>query len=155
MPYLVRVDGPDEPLVWEGKGQHSIGVYALPKNEPIKIRDFQYGAPAADGSYHKSGSRAETRVILTKRVADILREIRSVYHSIEFKEFPTRDEALSFIQSGKDDYELLGVDRNASPEAIRRAYIVLSMSSHPDLAGPEATEKFQKINAAYQRLKDK
>jgi len=53
-------------------------------------------------------------------------------------------------------YELLGINKNASPEEIKKAYRKLSMEFHPDRNnGSEAsTEKFKKISAAYETLGD-
>ncbi|MEJ5240020.1 MAG: J domain-containing protein [Anaerolineales bacterium] len=56
----------------------------------------------------------------------------------------------------KDYYRILGVDRNASPEEIRRAYRKLAMQYHPDRnpGDKAAEEKFKEINEAYQVLSD-
>lgn len=56
----------------------------------------------------------------------------------------------------QDFYELLGVDRNAKTEDISKAYKKLARKYHPDLnpGNKEAEEKFKKINAAYEVLKD-
>ena len=54
-----------------------------------------------------------------------------------------------------DLYELLGVERSASQEQIRKAYLKLAHKYHPDKTGgdKEAEEKLKKINAAYDILK--
>ena len=51
-------------------------------------------------------------------------------------------------------YELLGVDRNADIDEIKRAYRRLAKELHPDVnAGdPQATERFKEITAAYNLL---
>ena len=51
-----------------------------------------------------------------------------------------------------DYYSILGVDRNASEQDIRKAYKKQSMQHHPDRGGNE--EQFKKINEAYSTLKD-
>ncbi len=55
----------------------------------------------------------------------------------------------------KDYYKLLGLDKNASAEDIKRAYRKLAMQYHPDRGGgAEAEKKFKEINEAYKILSD-
>ena len=56
----------------------------------------------------------------------------------------------------RDYYEILGVDRNASDEEIKKAFRRLALKYHPDRnAGDrEAEEKFKEINEAYSCLSD-
>lgn len=51
-----------------------------------------------------------------------------------------------------DYYNRLGVQKNASPDEIKRAYRKLAMQHHPDKGGDE--KMFQQINEAYDTLKD-
>ena len=52
-----------------------------------------------------------------------------------------------------DYYKILGVNKNASPEEIKRAFRELAQKYHPDKASGNA-EKFKEINEAYQVLSD-
>ncbi len=56
----------------------------------------------------------------------------------------------------KDYYQILGVDRNASADDVRKAYRKLAMQYHPDRnpGNKQAEEKFKEINEAYQVLSD-
>lgn len=58
-----------------------------------------------------------------------------------------------------DPYSVLGVDRNASDEEIKKAYRRLSRKYHPDanINNPhkdEAEAKFKEVQQAYQRIMD-
>jgi molecular chaperone DnaJ len=52
----------------------------------------------------------------------------------------------------KDYYQILGVERTASQDEIKRAFRKLAHEHHPDKGGNEA--KFKEINEAYQALGD-
>ena len=51
-----------------------------------------------------------------------------------------------------DHYKTLGIDRNASPDDIKKAYRKLAGIHHPDRGGD--TAKFQHIQSAYETLSD-
>lgn len=59
--------------------------------------------------------------------------------------------------SGKDYYKILGVDKNASEEGIKKAFRKLAMKYHPDRnkGNKEAEERFKEVNEAYAVLSDK
>lgn len=52
----------------------------------------------------------------------------------------------------KDYYQVLGVERTASADDIKRAFRKLAHEHHPDKGGDEA--KFKEVNEAYQVLSD-
>lgn len=58
--------------------------------------------------------------------------------------------------SQKDYYNILGVDKDASQQAIKEAYRKLAFQYHPDRnkGDPAATEKMKDINEAYAVLSD-
>jgi len=58
--------------------------------------------------------------------------------------------------SKKDYYEVLGVNRDASEEEIKKAYRKLAMKHHPDRNpdNPKAEEHFKEAKEAYETLSD-
>ncbi|MEE8836285.1 MAG: molecular chaperone DnaJ [Eubacteriales bacterium] len=58
-------------------------------------------------------------------------------------------------QNKRDYYEVLGVDRNADQETLKRAYRKLAKKYHPDVnPSKEAEEKFKEATEAYSVLSD-
>lgn len=70
------------------------------------------------------------------------------------------EEADAFVSAmGVDHYKILGVNRNASADEVKKAYKKLVMFWHPDKhhqeeARAEANAKFMEINQAYELLSD-
>lgn len=54
----------------------------------------------------------------------------------------------------KDYYKILGVEKGASEDDVKKAFRKLAHQHHPDKAGGN-TQKFKEINEAYQVLSDK
>jgi len=55
----------------------------------------------------------------------------------------------------KDYYSILGVERSANAEAIKKAYRKLARKYHPDVSkDPKGEEKFKEVAEAYETLKD-
>ena len=56
----------------------------------------------------------------------------------------------------RDYYEVLGVDRGADEDTIKKAYRKLAKKYHPDMnpGDSEAESKFKEVNEAYAILSD-
>jgi molecular chaperone DnaJ len=57
------------------------------------------------------------------------------------------------LMSRKDYYQILGVEKNATQNQIRKAYYKLSLKYHPD-KNPAGEEKFKELVEAYAVLSD-
>jgi molecular chaperone DnaJ len=72
-----------------------------------------------------------------------------------FKRFKISTGELDSTMAEKDYYKILGVDKNASKEEIKKAYKKLAKQYHPDLnKEPGAADKFKEINEAASVLGD-
>jgi molecular chaperone DnaJ len=59
------------------------------------------------------------------------------------------------LTAKRDYYEVLGIDRNASPDEIKKAFRKLAFDFHPDRnKDPASEEKFKEISEAYAVLSD-
>lgn len=59
------------------------------------------------------------------------------------------------MQPKRDYYEVLGVPRDADQKTIKRAFLKLARTLHPDVNdAPDAEEKFKEVNEAYSVLSD-
>lgn len=59
------------------------------------------------------------------------------------------------MAKGPDHYEMLGVNRKATIDEIRRAYRRLALKIHPDRSkAPDAAERFTRLTQAYEVLRD-
>ncbi len=59
------------------------------------------------------------------------------------------------LEPKRDYYEVLGVDKDADARTIKRAFLKLARTLHPDVnKEPDAEEKFKEVNEAYSVLSD-
>lgn len=89
-----------------------------------------------------------------------------VTQKMKQKEQSSSKKAANKTHTGKKDfYEILGVERNASEEEIKRNFRVRIMQVHPDYyqyslddfviySGADAEEKTQELIEAYQTLRN-
>ena len=147
--FLVRTDGPDQ-LSWGGVGPASIGIVELPRGVAIRVKPIAFRSPSAEGSSKLAGSKAANVKLGKKTAGEIINEIKCEFPNLTWHSFETREEAVAFCTTGKTDWEVLGVDRGATANEIRSAYLAKSREHHPDLGGDIA--QFQALAAAYKRI---
>ena len=94
-----------------------------------------------------------------QRVSDLWSRVEPLLARVER---PSRyiDREWGAVHRPDADYRVLEVAPHASDDEVRRAYRRMSMKHHPDKVahlGPEfqktATEKFQRVNAAYAAIR--
>ncbi|MBU0727897.1 DnaJ domain-containing protein [Patescibacteria group bacterium] len=51
-------------------------------------------------------------------------------------------------------YKILGIEKTASPEEVKKAYFVMAKKYHPDSADESEVKKFYEVSEAYQVLSD-
>ncbi len=110
----------------------------------LELMHLLYGIALADSHIQP----AEQQLI--NQIAYYLGISSSDHHSIR----------SMFDKADDSAYKILGVDRNASAEEIKKAWRKLATEYHPDKVSylgddfrKDAEEKFQKINEAYEKVK--
>jgi DnaJ like chaperone protein len=110
----------------------------------LELIHLLYGVALADGLIHAA------EINLISQIAyylDISASDQQSIHSM-------------FFQDTESAYKIIGVNRNASVEEIKKAYRKLAVEFHPDKVNylgddfrKDAEEKFRKINEAYEKIK--
>lgn len=110
----------------------------------LQMLHLLFGLSAADKIFHPS------EVEMIRNIASYLGISDRDFESIRHMFVPDTDAA----------YRILGIDRSASDEDVKKAYRKMAVKYHPDKVsylGEEyqkaAKEKFQKINDAYDAIK--
>ena len=110
----------------------------------LQLVHFLFGIAAADGHYHPD----EVGVI--EQICGYMGVTHADYQSIH----------AMFVKDPHWAYDVLEITKNATDSEIKKAYREMAKRHHPDKVGHlgddikrAATEKFQKVNMAYEEIK--
>jgi DnaJ like chaperone protein len=110
----------------------------------IQLMHYLFGIAKADGHV------ADVEIQVIQRISSLLAVPHSDFESVK----------NMFYRNVNSDYAVLGIERTATEEEIKKAYRQMAIRYHPDKVaqmGEEfqhgAKEKFQKIQEAYESIK--
>ncbi len=110
----------------------------------LQLVHFLFGIAAADGHYHPD------EVAVIQQICGYMGVSHADYQSIY----------AMFVKDPHWAYDVLEITKNATDEEVKKSYRELAKRHHPDKVAhlgedikKAATEKFQKINAAYEEIK--
>jgi len=115
-------------------------------SNPLKLQILHYlfGISAADGIVHKD------EITIIEQIAIKIGLTQHEYKSV----------MSMFVQETNSAYEILGIDKSASDDEIKKAYRSMAIKHHPDKVAKmgedienAAKKKFQTINDAYNKIK--
>ncbi|MDP1623598.1 MAG: TerB family tellurite resistance protein [Bacteroidales bacterium] len=113
---------------------------------PVKLQlvNYLFGIAAADGVYHPD------EVDMISVIAGYMGVSSADFTSIK----------AMFVKSTGWAYDILEIDSTATDEEVKKAYRDMAKKHHPDKVAHlgddvkrSATEKFQKVSAAYEEIK--
>jgi DnaJ like chaperone protein len=117
---------------------------SLDYHSRLELLHLLYGVAQSDGTFH------EKEALLLDQIGYYLGIGVNDHQSIR----------NMFLSTDDTHYKILGVDRNTTPEDIKKAYRKLAIEFHPDKVAylgenirKDAEEKFRKINIAYEKIK--
>jgi len=120
-----------------------VGQY-MDYSSRLQILHYLFGIASADGTYHPD------EVAVIEQISGYMGISSSDYISVR----------AMFVKNASWAYDVLEITKEATNDEVKKAYRELAKKHHPDKVGHlgedirrSATEKFQKINAAYEEIK--
>lgn len=118
--------------------------YGMQTALKLQILHYLFGIAKADGEIH------QTEIYLLEQIAIKIGVNSNDYNSIK----------SMFIEETDSAYKILGVQKTASDEELKKAYRAMAVKHHPDKVANmgedvqnSAKLKFQKINEAWDKIK--
>ncbi|MCF6333316.1 MAG: TerB family tellurite resistance protein [Draconibacterium sp.] len=110
----------------------------------LQLVHFMFGIAQADGDIDPRELNLITRICQQMGISN------NDYESIK----------SMFVPNTESDFKILGIERTATDDELKKAYRRMAMKFHPDKVSNlgedvqnAAKEKFQKVNRAYQNIK--
>ncbi|MEI8005910.1 MAG: TerB family tellurite resistance protein [Bacteroidota bacterium] len=120
-----------------------VGQY-MDYSSKLTLLHFLFGIAAADGEFHPD------EVSMIGTIAGYMGISNQDFSSVK----------AMFVKDSNWAYTVLEISRDASDDEVKKAYREMAKKHHPDMVAQlgedikrDATEKFQKINAAYEEIK--
>ena len=123
----------------------------------VNILDFLFGVAYADGHCSPEEENTLRQIALLLYVSDFyLSSIRARHAGGQYSGGSTSTSSYY----AKDPYKVLGIDKSATDDEVKKAYRRMAMKYHPDRVetmGEEikknAEKQFKEINEAYETIK--
>ena len=112
-------------------------------------------AAAAASGTAPDGASSSAPAAASTAAPDVMARAKAIMHLSEEERAADAEREAARCAAAASAYEVLLVPRDASHEAIQRAYKAFSMAYHPDRStAPRAVDVMQAVNAAHQILED-
>jgi DnaJ like chaperone protein len=118
----------------------------MPLASRQQLIHYLYGLSNADGSIHP----AEIKVI------------EQIGYYLDISSADMSSMKAMYYRDAHGDYKILEIDERATDEEVKKAYRQMALKFHPDKVAQEgeavqraATEKFKKVQEAYENIKKK
>ena len=120
-----------------------VGQY-MDYSSRLQLLHYLFGISASDQVYHPD------EIAVIEQISGYMGISASDYQSVK----------AMFVKNPSWAYDVLEITKDATDEEVKKAYRELAKKHHPDKVShlgedirKSATEKFQKINAAYEEIK--
>jgi DnaJ like chaperone protein len=119
---------------------------AMPHPQRLQLMHYLHGICMADNRLHPMEEQILRQIAMYMRISS--RDLNSLLN-------------MGRTDQSYNPYKVLGIEKNASPEAIKKAYRAMARKYHPDKVNDlgeqhkkAAEEKFKEVQRAYETIKN-